>query len=406
MLAHTVICCRVTPSQKARVVLLVKATGRRTLAVGDGGNDVAMIQAADVGVGIAGREGLQAARASDYSIGQFRFLRRLVLVHGRYSYIRTALIGQYCIYKSLVLAFVQLLFALDSGLSGASLLNSFSLMAYNVLYTGVPILFFVLNKDMEEDVVFTHPQLMRPVHQGRPIGRRVLMGWFARAVYHSLVVYYVALYTFSHERTDHELFGLVAFSICVWIQTLVVAMETTSFTAPQHVAIWGTLVFFYASMLAVSCMSGGGMYRSMQTLMADPAYWLSCLLASVMALAPLVANKYVRFQYWPNLLHKIQRNAMQQRYGLVGAQLAAERGQYVEGGGRFLEEGSDGEQSAYGDNDSAVLHMGGHITKGAMAMGAAAGAVGVEMQTSPHLRHSRNAIALLNSRSRSEMKQK
>lgn len=67
--ADTVICCRVTPSQKAQVVTLVKNSKRMTLAIGDGGNDVSMIQAAHVGVGIAGREGLQAARAADYSIG-------------------------------------------------------------------------------------------------------------------------------------------------------------------------------------------------------------------------------------------------------------------------------------------------------------------------------------------------
>lgn len=110
ILSRTAICCRVTPSQKAQLVELLKSCDYRTLAIGDGGNDVRMIQQADIGVGISGREGLQAARAADYSIGKFRFLKRLILVHGRYSYNRTAFLSQYSFYKSLVICFIQIFF--------------------------------------------------------------------------------------------------------------------------------------------------------------------------------------------------------------------------------------------------------------------------------------------------------
>lgn len=87
----SVLCCRVNPAQKAAVVQLVKkGLDVMALSVGDGANDVAMIQEADVGVGIAGEEGRQAVMSSDYAIGQFRFLQRLILVHGRWSYRRLA----------------------------------------------------------------------------------------------------------------------------------------------------------------------------------------------------------------------------------------------------------------------------------------------------------------------------
>jgi phospholipid-translocating ATPase len=89
-LCEAVVCCRVSPKQKALVVRLVKdgIPGTMTLAIGDGANDVSMIQAADVGVGISGEEGLQAVNSSDYAIAQFRFLKRLLLVHGHWSYYR------------------------------------------------------------------------------------------------------------------------------------------------------------------------------------------------------------------------------------------------------------------------------------------------------------------------------
>ena len=86
-----VICCRVAPKQKSEVVKLVKDNlHAMCLSIGDGANDVSMIQEANVGVGINGEEGMQAAMSSDYVISQFRFLKKLLLVHGRWSYLRIA----------------------------------------------------------------------------------------------------------------------------------------------------------------------------------------------------------------------------------------------------------------------------------------------------------------------------
>ena len=106
--ASAVIACRVTPRQKADLVTLVAAAGHLTLAVGDGGNDVAMIQAAAVGVGILGQEGLQAARAADYTLPGFKGLGRLLLVHGRNAYYRTSLVVLYSFYKSFTFCAIQL----------------------------------------------------------------------------------------------------------------------------------------------------------------------------------------------------------------------------------------------------------------------------------------------------------
>jgi len=100
---EAVICCRVSPLQKALVVRLVKDGLKcMTLAIGDGANDVSMIQAADVGVGISGEEGLQAVNSSDYAIAQFRFLKRLILVHGHWSYARNGTMIVNFFYKNII----------------------------------------------------------------------------------------------------------------------------------------------------------------------------------------------------------------------------------------------------------------------------------------------------------------
>ena len=99
---------RVSPLQKALVVKLVKRHKKALLlAIGDGANDVSMIQAAHVGVGISGVEGLQAARSADVAIGQFRFLRKLLLVHGAWSYSRISRVILYSYYKNITLYMTQ-----------------------------------------------------------------------------------------------------------------------------------------------------------------------------------------------------------------------------------------------------------------------------------------------------------
>lgn len=100
---ETVVCCRVSPSQKALTVRLVKdGKNAMTLAIGDGANDVAMIQEAHIGVGIAGLEGAQASMSADYSVGQFRYLNKLLLVHGRWCYIRVSDMHANFFYKNIV----------------------------------------------------------------------------------------------------------------------------------------------------------------------------------------------------------------------------------------------------------------------------------------------------------------
>lgn len=97
-MCRSVIACRLNPKQKSEVVKMVKSyisPSPLTLAVGDGANDCSMIQVADVGVGIMGNEGMQAVRASDYALGQFRYLTRLLLVHGRWNYKRVSMVMLY-----------------------------------------------------------------------------------------------------------------------------------------------------------------------------------------------------------------------------------------------------------------------------------------------------------------------
>ncbi|KAL6556644.1 Alanine aminotransferase 2 [Orobanche gracilis] len=307
ILSRTAICCRVTPSQKAQLVELLKSCDYRTLAVGDGGNDVRMIQQADIGVGISGREGLQAARAADYSIGKFRFLKRLILVHGRYSYNRTAFLSQYSFYKSLLICFIQIFFSFISGVSGTSLFNSVSLMAYNVFYTSVPVLVSVLDKDLSEKTVMQHPQILYYCQAGRLLNPSTFAGWFGRSLFHAIVIFVITIHSYAFEKSEMEEVSLVALSGCIWLQAFVVAIETNSFTILQHVAIWGNLVGFYVINGIVSAIPSSGMYTIMFRLCKQPSYWLTMFLTVAAGMGPVLALKYFRYTYRSSKINILQQ---------------------------------------------------------------------------------------------------
>lgn len=158
-----VLCCRVSPAQKAAVVKLVKNTlDVMTLAIGDGSNDVAMIQSADVGIGIAGEEGRQAVMCSDYAIGQFRYLTRLLLVHGRWSYKRLSEMIPEFFYKNVIFTLALFWYGIYNNFDGSYLFEYTYLMFYNLAFTSIPVILLgILDQDVNDTISLVVPQLYR-----------------------------------------------------------------------------------------------------------------------------------------------------------------------------------------------------------------------------------------------------
>lgn len=140
---HSVVACRARKDQKAQLLNLVKENVKKSccLAIGDGANDVAMIKAGHIGVGIIGKEGMQAVNNSDFAIGQFRFLRQLLLVHGRMSYQRMSIFCYYMFYKNIANVLAMYLYTVFFALaSGERLYLAIYIELYNIVYTSIPII--------------------------------------------------------------------------------------------------------------------------------------------------------------------------------------------------------------------------------------------------------------------------
>ncbi|PSS05237.1 hypothetical protein BD289DRAFT_400131 [Coniella lustricola] len=245
MIPHidSVICCRASPAQKAFIVRATrKTTSHRpvtspslTLAIGDGANDLAMIAEAHVGIGISGREGLQAARVADYAISQFRFLQRLLLVHGRWNYARTANFVLWTFWKEMLFYLPQEIFTRWTGFTGTSLYESWSLTVLNVLFTSLCVIIpGVWEQDLSAETLLAVPELYVYGQRGEALNFSKYFGWMLGAGVESVLLFFgcwAAYGVFGQlgGLRDDGLFafGNLVFSACiVWTNWRLLLIET------------------------------------------------------------------------------------------------------------------------------------------------------------------------------------
>ena len=234
LLAASVLCCRVSPKQKSEVVLLSKRIGKWiTLSVGDGANDVSMIIEAHIGVGIRGKEGTQAVRSADYAVGQFRFLQRLLLVHGRMGYRRVAFTVCYYFYKNVVLVFTEIYFALYNGFSGQIFFADWLPMLYNALWTSLTCLFaYALEKDVDDKLSIQHAKDVYPAGpKQRYFNYFIFWKWVGFSLWHGLVTFFfVSIGLSGPNNGDGETAGMwyvscTAFSCIIQLVTYKLILE-------------------------------------------------------------------------------------------------------------------------------------------------------------------------------------
>ncbi|KAL2075779.1 hypothetical protein VTL71DRAFT_722 [Oculimacula yallundae] len=233
VLVDSVICCRASPSQKASLVKRVRTKVKKslTLAIGDGANDIAMITDAHVGIGISGKEGLQAARIADYSIAQFRFLQRLLFVHGRWNYVRTAKYILATFWKELLFYLLQAFYQKWAGYTGTSLFESTSLTVFNTLFTSLPVIFLgIFEQDLNASTLLAVPELYVSGQRNASFNFKVYAAWMFMAASESAIIYFLMFGLFGEAiftRDDNLLaMGTLAFSASViFIATKLLLIE-------------------------------------------------------------------------------------------------------------------------------------------------------------------------------------
>jgi phospholipid-translocating ATPase/phospholipid-transporting ATPase len=244
-----VVACRVSPDQKRQMVDLIKkgVQGVQTLAVGDGANDVAMIQEAHVGVGIKGEEGLQAVNSADYAIAQFRYLTPLILKHGRYNYLRMSRLVCYIFYKNIMMSLCMFWFNFNCGFSGQKYFTEGAIQMFNLIFTSLPILAYAAaDKDMSVGLVYKFPAIYKACIDGVYFTSSLFWRWVVTGILESVVISVLSLYFLDNASpgvnggTSVGFWGsgALAYTIIVFVVNLKVSHWSRSFSLPLFVSCY------------------------------------------------------------------------------------------------------------------------------------------------------------------------
>ncbi|KAF5322350.1 hypothetical protein D9619_001712 [Psilocybe cf. subviscida] len=320
IMCKAVICCRVSPLQKALVVKLVKKNQKSILlAIGDGANDVSMIQAAHVGVGISGVEGLQAARSADVAISQFRYLKKLLLVHGAWSYRRLSKLILYSFYKNIVLYMTQFWFSFFNNFSGQIAYESWTLTLYNVLFTVLPPLVIgIFDQFVSARFLDRYPQLYILGQRNAFFTKTSFWLWVGNALYHSILLYGFSVILFWGDLkigdgfdSGHWYWGTTLYLAVLLTVLGKAALISDIWTKYTVAAIPGSFVFtmlflpFYATVAPMIGFSKE--YEGIvQRLWTDGVFYFALLLIPLVCLVRDFAWKYYRRTYSPLSYHIVQ----------------------------------------------------------------------------------------------------
>ncbi|XP_073147923.1 putative phospholipid-transporting ATPase 9 [Henckelia pumila] len=308
----SVICCRSSPKQKALVTRLVKeGTNRTTLAIGDGANDVGMLQEADIGIGISGVEGMQAVMSSDVAIAQFRFLERLLLVHGHWCYRRISSMICYFFYKNVTFGITLFLYEAYTSFSGQPAYNDWFLSLYNVFFTSLPVIAMgVFDQDVSARFCLKFPLLYQEGVQNLLFTWRRIIGWMLNGVCSALIIFFFCKESLSlpafkknGKIAEYQSLGATMYTCVVWVVNCQMALAISYFTLIQHIVIWGGIAFWYVFLLVYGAMSSNFSTTAykvfVESLAPTPSFYVVTLFVVISALIPYYSYNAIQMRFFP-----------------------------------------------------------------------------------------------------------
>ncbi|XP_063771913.1 phospholipid-transporting ATPase IK isoform X2 [Pseudophryne corroboree] len=315
---QAVICCRVTPAEKSMVVQLVKKHKKATtLAIGDGANDVNMIKTAHIGVGISGLEGTQAVQSSDYALAQFSYLQRLLLIHGRWSYLRIAKFLRYFFYKTSASVLCHVWFAFFNGFTALTIFDSWYIAFYSISFTAFPILSLaLLEQDFCAKVSLQLPELYK-VGQTSSLFTYKIFAWcFIKGIITSLTSFFM-VYGACQNTTgpgstcDYQSFAVTTATAVILTVTLEIIFEMSYWTLVSGLAfVISPIIYFLLSLLTQTFP----FFRVMPTIFQFPDVtrntlkhgfiWLIILLAVGISILPSLLVSFVTKVIRQNQVHQ------------------------------------------------------------------------------------------------------
>ncbi|XP_069006033.1 phospholipid-transporting ATPase IC [Embiotoca jacksoni] len=311
---QSVLCCRVTPAQKAEIIKLVrKHTSSVTMSIGDGANDVNMIKTAHIGVGLAGVEGGQAVQNADFALSQFSFLQRLLLVHGRWSYRRISLFLRYFLYKTCGFALVHVWFGLFSGFSAQSLYEPWFIAFYTVFYTASPIMCLaIFEQDVNAERSLKLPELYKCGQRQELSSPLMLSLSLLYAVYSSFVLFFIPCGVFYNTDYDYQTMAVTVAMAATFTATIEIVLQIRYWTKFNIAAVCVSVVLFFIcnrithnSRLFKKSPSDYFFLGVSDKAFIDPVVWLTAVLTAWTAVLPSVTAHALNIILTIHDIHKV-----------------------------------------------------------------------------------------------------
>ena len=298
-LANSCICCRVSPAQKMQVVKLTSSFGKwTTLSIGDGANDVSMIQQANIGVGICGKEGTQAVQASDFYFSQFKSLKPLLLVHGRYAYMRISLFILYYFYKNFLSVFTEIWFAFFSGFSGQIFFLDWLPAMYNTFWTSWPCLtFFTLEKDLHPEDSLEYVGLYAAGQKSKFFNMKQFWIWVVFSALSATWIFWIPVFAAEQGTSSNgrqtSLFWMSTISFVMLLHTVNLKLILVSrfWNKYSMFTIFLSFLLFYLVTLVLSSEKVAVVFQPelngmFTEILADGKTWVVVIVGPVLALLP------------------------------------------------------------------------------------------------------------------------
>ena len=305
--AQCVVACRCSPTQKAEVVEAVKKyQGRTTLSIGDGGNDVPMIRCADVGVGIVGKEGKQAALASDFSITKFKHLKDLLLWHGRNSYKRGAVMAQFVIHRGFIISMMQIYFTIIYDFIQVPIFNGYLMLGYTTIYTMLPVFALIFDEDVDKKTAMEYPILYRSLQKGRELTPKTFLIWIMLSVYQAFAIMMINAVL---SDNPFQSFIAITFSSLIFVQLVNSLSEVHNMNAIILGSIGVSFIIYVLSFVFL--------YSYLDMAKFSIGFFIKAAVIGFICYFPIALLKRIAQKMDPSDESRIMRNASLKRKGKI-----------------------------------------------------------------------------------------
>ena len=319
--ASSVICCRVSPIQKAQVVKMMKHFDKEgvSLAVGDGGNDVSMIMEAHIGIGIHGEEGMRAVQSADFAVGEFKILNRLLFYHGRNSYIRNSECILYFFYKNLVFTLVLFIYGFYCNFSGQTIIDDWYIAVFNIFFTSLPLgARACLDYDIRPSDGYIISKLMPFLYEetrDNPIFTvPIFILYMIKAIIHCLINFFFVIYSINRIAIDNDgymgclwFISVVMYTNIILIVSFDLFIDTKYHTWLNFILLIGTgIILYIIFLIIVHNWSVFNSYASILGSVSSSLFWLNIILVTFICLTIDYTIKAIKYLFIPNLVRTLQ----------------------------------------------------------------------------------------------------